>query len=368
MRCNTQCGNNIMGGLLLLLLTCFTPGQATEQEIKVEFEETLGGMVEAMTEIQGRADAMMEEIKTREELLRELGRELEQTVGEVEGVQQMLARMELEKMGLQEETMRLKLERRDAESRINAIDRLMQERDKDMRVEEKRLVKVKEEVTTEDAKLKKIKKQMVERLAERERLERQVKERKEEVALAELKLTNMTSLREEAEASSPFRAVQPILLPAFGISVLLNMVTAVSLGAAIISPFPPPPASKRRADQHDRLVGRPPAPSVPPPGWDELLPKEEQSLLWQDGDSKEELETWHKQQIEDLPEQQQEQQDIIWQQPESTVWPDQNDVGDGWQGGYGPLTVQAGMVVGASDENGFRQFLEDEIAGLRPEE
>ena len=35
------------------------------------------------------------------ELLRELGRELEQTVGQVEGVQQMLARMELEKMGLQ---------------------------------------------------------------------------------------------------------------------------------------------------------------------------------------------------------------------------------------------------------------------------
>ena len=33
--------------------------------------------------------------------MRELGRELEQTVGEVEGVQQMLARMELEKMGLQ---------------------------------------------------------------------------------------------------------------------------------------------------------------------------------------------------------------------------------------------------------------------------
>ena len=31
----------------------------------------------------------------------ELGRELEQTVSEVEGVQQMLARMELEKMGLQ---------------------------------------------------------------------------------------------------------------------------------------------------------------------------------------------------------------------------------------------------------------------------
>ena len=82
-------------------------------------------MVEAMTEIQGRADSMMEEIKAREvreiffgfhadseqnillyqllaqELLRELGRELEQTVGQVEGVQQMLARMELEKMGLQ---------------------------------------------------------------------------------------------------------------------------------------------------------------------------------------------------------------------------------------------------------------------------
>ena len=36
-----------------------------------------------------------------QELLRELGRELEQTVGQVEGVQQMLARMELEKMGLQ---------------------------------------------------------------------------------------------------------------------------------------------------------------------------------------------------------------------------------------------------------------------------
>ena len=33
--------------------------------------------------------------------MRELGRELEQTVGQVEGVQQMLARMELEKMGLQ---------------------------------------------------------------------------------------------------------------------------------------------------------------------------------------------------------------------------------------------------------------------------
>ena len=88
--------------------------------------------MEAMTEIQGRADSMMEEIKAREvgeqlfgfyadserpisyyqiqllvgqllvqELLRELGRELEQTVGQVEGVQQMLARMELEKMGLQ---------------------------------------------------------------------------------------------------------------------------------------------------------------------------------------------------------------------------------------------------------------------------
>ena len=51
---------------LFLLLTCSTYGQASEQEIKVEFEETLGGMVEAMTEIQGRADAMMEEIKTRE--------------------------------------------------------------------------------------------------------------------------------------------------------------------------------------------------------------------------------------------------------------------------------------------------------------
>ena len=36
-----------------------------------------------------------------QELLRELGRELEQTVGQVEGVQQMHARMELEKMGLQ---------------------------------------------------------------------------------------------------------------------------------------------------------------------------------------------------------------------------------------------------------------------------
>lgn len=354
--------------LFLLLLTYSTLGQATEQEIKVEFEETLGGMVEAMTEIQGRADSMMEEIKAREELLRELGRELEQTVGEVEGVQQMLARMELEKMGLQEETMRLKLERRDAEARINAIDRLMQERDKEMRVEEKRLTKVKQEAATEDAKLKKIKKQMVERMAERERLERQVKERKEEVALAELKLTNMTSLREEAEASSPFRAVQPILLPAFGISVLLNMVTAVSLGAAIISPFPP--AAKRRVDQTDRVAGRPPAPSVPPPGWDELLPKEEQSLLWQEDSNEEEL--WHHQIEDDPPQQQhkqqQQQQDIIWQQPESTVWPDQNDEGEGWQGGYGPLTVQAGMVVGASDENGFAQFLEDEIAGLRPEE
>lgn len=348
-----------LGFLLLLLTSSTTPGQATEQEIKVEFEETLGGMVEAMTEIQGRADSMMEEIKAREELLRELGRELEQTVGEVEGVQQMLARMELEKMGLQEETMRLKLDRRDAEARINTIDRLMQERDKKMRVEEKRLTKVKEEVATEDDKLKKIKKQMVERMAERDRLERQVKERKEEVAVAELKLSNMTSLREEAEASSPFRAVQPILLPAFGISVLLNMVTAVSLGAAIISPVPSP-AAKRRADQPDRLEGRPPAPSVPPPGWHELLPKEEQSLLWQAEDSKEE-EAWH-QQVEE------EQQDIIWQQPKSTVWPDQNDEGEGWQGGYGPLTVQAGMVVGASDENGFRQFLEDEIAGLRPEE
>ena len=81
-------------------------------------------------------------------------------------------------------------------------------------------------------------------------------------------------------------------------------------------------------------MGRPPAPSVPPPGWDELLPKEEQSLLWQPEDSKEE-EAWH-QQIE-------EQEDIIWQQPESTVWPDQNDEGDGWQGGYGPLTVQVSV-------------------------
>ena len=33
---------------------------------QVEFEETLGGMVEAMTEIQGRADGMMAEIRTRE--------------------------------------------------------------------------------------------------------------------------------------------------------------------------------------------------------------------------------------------------------------------------------------------------------------
>ena len=134
---------------LFLLFTHFANGQGNEKEIKVlnifirgfctlvtnlqkvEFEETLGGMVEAMTEIQGRADSMMEEIKAREvgeqlfgsmqtlspifsyqiqlfvgqllvqELLRELGRELEQTVGQVEGVQQMLARMELEKMGLQ---------------------------------------------------------------------------------------------------------------------------------------------------------------------------------------------------------------------------------------------------------------------------
>ena len=131
---------------LFLLFTHFANGQGNEKEIKVlnificvfalwlqkvEFEETLGGMVEAMIEIQGRADSMMEEIKAREvgeqlfgsmqtlspifsyqiqlfvgqllvqELLRELGRELEQTVGEVEGVQQMLARMELEKMGLQ---------------------------------------------------------------------------------------------------------------------------------------------------------------------------------------------------------------------------------------------------------------------------
>ena len=36
-----------------------------------------------------------------QELLRELGRELEQSVSEVEEVQQMLARMEQEKMGLQ---------------------------------------------------------------------------------------------------------------------------------------------------------------------------------------------------------------------------------------------------------------------------
>ena len=73
---------------------------------------------------------------------------------------------------------------------------------------------------------------------------------------------------------------------------------------------------------------------MPPPGWDELLPKEEQSLLWQAEDSKEE-EAWH-QQVE-------EQQDIIWQQPKSTVWPDQNDEGEGWQGGYGPLTVQVSV-------------------------
>ena len=66
---------------LFLLFTHFADGQGNEKEIKVlnificvfalwlqkvEFEETLGGMVEAMTEIQGRADSMMEEIKARE--------------------------------------------------------------------------------------------------------------------------------------------------------------------------------------------------------------------------------------------------------------------------------------------------------------
>ena len=69
---------------LFLLLIHFANGQGNEKEIKVlnifirgfctlvtnlqkvEFEETLGGMVEAMTEIQGRADSMMEEIKARE--------------------------------------------------------------------------------------------------------------------------------------------------------------------------------------------------------------------------------------------------------------------------------------------------------------
>ena len=61
------------------------------------------------------------------------------------------------------------------------------------------------------------------------------------------------------------------------------------------------------------------------------------SLLWQPEHAKEE-QAWQ-QQIEE----QQEQQDIIWQQPESTVWPDQNDEGDGWQGGYGPLTVQVSV-------------------------
>ena len=105
-------------------------------------------------------------------------------------------------------------------------------------------------------------------------------------------------------------------------------------------------------------MGRPPAPSVPPPGWDELLPKEEQSLLWQEN-SKEDQETWH-QQIEDYVQAPGEQEgDIIWEQPEgTTTW--QEDLGDGWSGGYGPLTVQAGMVVGASEETGgaFRQFLE----------
>ena len=102
---------------------------------------------------------------------------------------------------------------------------------------------------------------------------------------------------------------------------------------------------------------RPPAPSVPPPGWDELLPKEEQSLLWQEN-SKEDQETWH-QQIENYVQAPGEQEgDIIWEQPEGTTW--QEDLGDGWSGGYGPLTVQAGMVVGASEETGgaFRQFLE----------
>ena len=104
-------------------------------------------------------------------------------------------------------------------------------------------------------------------------------------------------------------------------------------------------------------MGRPPAPSVPPPGWDELLPKEEQSLLWQEN-SKEDQETWH-QQIENYVQAPGEQEgDIIWEQPEGTTW--QEDLGDGWSGGYGPLTVQAGMVVGASEEGGgaFRQFLE----------
>ena len=79
---------------------------------------------------------------------------------------------------------------------------------------------------------------------------------------------------------------------------------------------------------------------MPPPGWDELLPKEEQSLLWRDGDSKEE-EVWHQQIVEEDPQQQ--QQDIIWQQPESTSWPDEEE-GDGWQGGYGPLTVQVAFT------------------------
>ena len=66
---------------LFLLFSHFANGQGNEKEIKVhkifirvfalwlqkvEFEETLGGMVEAMTEIQGRADSMMEEIKARE--------------------------------------------------------------------------------------------------------------------------------------------------------------------------------------------------------------------------------------------------------------------------------------------------------------
>ena len=112
------------------------------------------------------------------------------------------------------------------------------------------------------------------------------------------------------------------------------------------------------------MMGRPPAPSVPPPGWDELLPKEEQSLLWQEN-SKEDQETWH-QQVENYVQAPGEQEgDIIWEQPEgATTW--QEDLGDGWSGGYGPLTVQAGMVVGASEEGGeaFRQFLEVRFASI----
>ena len=88
----------------------------------------------------------------------------------------------------------------------------------------------------------------------------------------------------------------------------------------------------------DRTGGRPPAPSVPPPGWEELLPKEEQSLLWQPGGEHQDLSKM-------LAPEKQQNGDIIWQKPESTVWPDESDeLADGWQGGYGPLTVQVSLL------------------------